>query len=268
MASKENNKTGCLVVAVVLALLAGGGFLLGKHYEALQRQIRREFEALPKFDDREAATHAAAELGTSYPVPPPTASVEKIKSAIEVGAKRAAEEKYPSAKLAKAISRIAAKYKTAKPGDQVSVFLMTTGRNVTGRFNGSFSDYRGRWVRIDLNQYRLLDIVEDQRYIFDAALASRLASFEISKTKNEFHKKKLEYFKTRQSALEKELYKQAGYANVSGKWRPIGKVVADKVNEARDKYRRRIERKKEEILAGNKFLGVFQMTPPEQNTDK
>ena len=30
MADKENNKTGCLAIAVGLALLAGGGFLLAQ----------------------------------------------------------------------------------------------------------------------------------------------------------------------------------------------------------------------------------------------
>jgi len=263
------NKSGCALLLITLALLlffGTGGWYVQKQYKTKQKSIQAELDAIEPFDEKTAQKNAADELGFPYPVPPPTMTPQEIRQKAEKEAMQAVKKAFKGIVYAKKQAEILKKYKTAKSGDTVTFMLGTTGKEITGVYNGFYTDAKGRYIKVDFHEYRLPDIMEDYLYLFVDGMAAKTANDKIRALKKAFEKQKKTFYKKKYETLLTEYYKKAGYSRKNGEWTKNIDIFNELLEKKRKQYEKDNEKLKKRIYEKNKLFGLIGVNLVEFNT--
>jgi len=180
MSRNKKNNLGCLFIGlilfVILSLIVGGVWFIKKEYKSKQDAIASAIAELPVFDEESTGKEIAAAEGYKYPVPAPSMTPSEIEDKSKDEATQLTKNTYPASKFAKQQSEIFQKYRQAKNGEKVLFLLNTTRKTVTGIYKGTFKDHKGRFIRVDFNEHRIPDILEDFHFLFIDGLATQKAT--------------------------------------------------------------------------------------------
>jgi len=269
MAARRSMLPGVLMVVVPLAVIAAGIWLVFKAYRNEQRLLDGELRALPAFNSvavrEQAAQTAAARLGIRLPPPPVTATPDAIRRKI-AGQLQAVSRKYfPPKALTDAVVAVSRKYTPVKPGQQVSVQTRTDRATITGKFKGRTTSDHSVFIQIDQHKIRLADVVEEYHYLFDAALAERLAAKEVAKAKDAFMNRRKALLQKLDNALSDKYFRAAGYLPEAGGWRPARDLHAALTDQLYREEEQRFARNRtdeiNQILSRHKLFGMRQVQP-------
>lgn len=265
----KNKKSGCgifILIMVVLILLGGAGIFVFESYKKQQEEIAKEINELPAFDQATAEKKIAEQLNLQLPVKTPTKTEAEIKEQAEKELKELSKKKVLSSILSIKTRSIIKNYRPAKEGDPVSFLLMTTGKTIRGTFKGAGADHKGKYIKVDLNKYRLYDIDEDQLYLFDAVLSQKRASSEIAGLKREFQEKRQKVIdKNREKILEK-IYLKSGYRQVDGEWKPNTVAFQEMLDKKEKEHKNSIKKDILAIYENNKLFAIIDVKLPEDES--
>ena len=260
MAKKD---TGCFILILILIpllLLAAGGWYAMKQYRKMQDKITAEIKAIPPFSQDTATKEAAEELKCSFPAKEPTMTLEQVAEAANKELKEIARKNVLLANFSLQTQDIIKKYRMAKEGDQVSFILNTTGKRVTGTYQGTFTDWKGKLVKVDQQKYRIYDIGLESHYYFDEVISKRRAAEEIAALKKNFDEKRQKVMTENKEKVLKKYYAEAGYTRHGDSWQPNTEVFADLLKQKENRYQQDRERTIKQIFEDNKLFGLITVT--------
>ena len=246
-----------VLIVLIGSILAGGAWFIKQQYKAKQETIKKAIAELPKFDEVAVSKEIAKEHGFPFPVPEPSMTDELILQQAKKETEELLNKKYSVSEFNKEQSKILKKYRVAKNGDQVSFILNTTGETITGVFKGAFKDYKGRYIKVGIHEYRLPDIMEDYRYLFDSAIASQTASNMLRALKNDFKLARHKFQEKTFREIKERLYKTSGYSKLGNKWISNREFLQNELEKRLKAYQKKIDIATKKIYEENKLFGVI-----------
>ena len=261
---------------IVLTLLAGGGLYTVKRYKKLQKKIASELNDLPSFDReavvKEAEKDAAEKLNTTIPVKKTSSTEEEIHEAVTQELKENARKHVSSSELSLKTNAIIKKYRFAKEGEKVTFLLNTTGKRITGIYEGIFSDWKGQLIKVDQKKYRIYDISLGNRHYFNKALSHKHASEEIAALKREFKEKRQNFIDDNKEKTVEKHYINAGSSNQGNLWKPNSEIYAELMTELlkekERKHKRTQKRQRQGIYEDNQLFGVIPVKLKEEEEEE
>ena len=257
----EKTSKGCMPVVVIVVILvsmfAAGTWYTKKQYKIKQAQIQQELVALPEFDEVAVGKEIAEENGLEYPVPESTMTSEAIVAQAKKEADHLTKKQFTLKVFSKKQSEILNKYRVAKNGDTVSFIMNTTGKTVTGPLRGIFKDHKGRFVKVGIHEYRLPDIMEDYLYLFDSAIASKMAGDKLRRLRKIFNDGKSKFRVNVQAKITEQLYKNSGYTRGSSSWVANTEFLKNELAKREQKNQKAIAIEKKKIYDQNKLFGLI-----------
>lgn len=252
--------TGCfilLLILIPLGLIAAGGWYSMQKYKKLQHKISTEISEIKPFDQEASSREAAKELKLSLPVQKPEMTKDQVLEATKKELKEIARKNVLTSNLSLKTKAIIKKYQMAKEGDKISFLLNTTGKRVTGTYQGTFSDWKGKLIKVDQQKYRVYDIGMESHYYFDEVISKRRAAEEIAALKKEFdEQRKNVMLENKNKVLEKH-YTSAGYRKQGNDWKPNNQVYSELIEQFEQKYKRDKEKTIKDIYENNKLFGLI-----------
>ena len=255
MSDKKSGKL--LLILVVLGLIVGGGLFVYKSYNGLKIKIKKEISEIEPFNSETVSVEIAKEMGVTLPIKKSPLPKATIKSDIKKELNKRAKESVSLSLLSLEIQSIIKKYSLAKVGEKVSFMLNTTGKRISGTYKGIFTDWKGKLIQVDYNKYRIYDIGEESRYMFNPVLAQKRASEEVEIARVEFKSKKKDVIKAIVEEVTKRHFEKGGYAMRDGKWQENIIVFNELLKEAEEKCEKEKERKIKNIYEDNKLFGII-----------
>jgi hypothetical protein len=253
-------KYGCLIlilITVPLLLIAAAGWYSFYSYKRLQKEIANKIKNIEPFNSEAASKQAADELNLTIPIKEPSISEDEIHKAANKELKQIARKKILSSNLSLKTKAIIKKYSVAKDGDQVSFMLNTTGKRISGTYKGTFTDWKGKLIKVDHNKYRIYDINTENRYYFDSTIAQKMATEKIATLKKEFNEKRKNVMINNKEKVLKKHYTANGYRQDSRSWKPNSEVYANLMKEKENKHIQGIYEK-------NKLFGIITVAIDEE----
>lgn len=268
MAKKD---TGCFIfilILIPLLLLAAGGWYSMKQYHKLQDKISSEIKAIEPFNRDNAEKEAAQELKLSLPVKEPSMTVEQITDAANKELKEIARKNVLLSNLSLKTQDIIKKYQIAKEGDQVSFILNTTGKRVTGTYQGTFTDWKGKLIKVDQQKYRIYDIGLESHYYFDEVISKRRAAEEIATIKKEFDEKRKKVMDDNKEKTLEKYYTAAFYSKDGNSWKPNTEIFAELLKQKENRDQQNREKTIKQIFEDNKLFGLISVTLEGEEKDE
>jgi hypothetical protein len=121
-----------------------------------------------------------------------------------------------------------------------------------------------KFVIVDLDKYPFNDISSDYYYLFDPALAARMASEKVKLAKNKFKKKKAAYYEATLRMIRTKLFDEYGYMRKDGVWTSYYDILNNQLANAKLDFKREIKKKKASIIDKNQLFGLIPLTPRNQ----
>lgn len=254
----SDKKSGKLLLTLIgLGLIAGGAWFSYNSYNGLKQKIEKDISEIEPFNSESVSVEIAKEMGVQWPIKKIPLPKKTIKSDIKKELNKRAKESVSLSLLSLEIQSIIKKYSLAKVGEKVSFMLNTTGKRISGTYKGIFTDWKGKLIQVDYNKYRIYDISEESRYMFNPVLAQQRASEEVEIARVEFKSKKKEVIKVIVEEVTKHHFEKGGYAMRDGKWQENIIVFNELLKEAEEKYEKDKKRKIKVIYEENQLFGLI-----------
>lgn len=255
MSDKKSGKL--LLTLIVLGFILGGAWFSYKSYHGLQQKIKEYISKIEPFNSESVSAEIAKEMGLTLPIKTTPLPKTTIKADIKKELNDTAKKSVSLSLLSLEIQSIIKKYSLAKVGEKVSFMLNTTGKRISGTYKGTFTDWKGKLIQVDYNKYRIYDIGEESRYMFNPVLAQKRASEEVEIARVEFKKKKKGVIEVIVAEVTKRHFEKGGYAMRDGKWQENIIVFNQLLEEAEEKYEKEKEKKIKVIYVDNKLFGII-----------
>lgn len=261
----KNKEAGCTIavitVIVLFSLFGAGGWFVNKEYKSTQETILSEIGELPVFNSESMGKDIAKQYGFKYPPEAPSMSPEEIESKAKKEAAVIAKKKFSPQAFAAKQAAIFKKYQKAKNGENVSFILNTSGKKINGTYQGTFSDHKGRYIKVEFREYRLPDILEDFHYRFDKAIAEKKAIEKRKEFEQSFQNNKKSFFIEQKELISTNLYKNNGYTKEIDTWIPNVDILSSELQKKKDS----LQKEKNKIIESNKLFGFIKVDLPEKN---
>ncbi len=242
-----------LVAAVVIYLI------VVKAYATQKEEMIRELSAIEDYDKDAALREVSKELDIPYPVLEPAMTPEQIEKTVKEEAKKEAEKVYADEAFNEKKWKIISENSEVKKGDKVSVSLNTA----KGKLEGVFKGFDGVYVNIDDMNYRIDDIADEQRHLFDPAVADKIINEKLSSLKDRFHKMKKEFAAQKCEELRMQYYPKNGYRkDGSDGWRPLKEIFDSAMAAKEREYARARKMKIHDIMMRHRLFGIFEIEVP------
>ncbi len=266
MAKKSaKNKSLAKFFGCVLLLFFAGIILLGSYgiylwyisqKENCKKKIVEEIATLKDFSARDAA----AEKSSVYPPEPPEKSLEQINLEIDQTIKDNVATLFPAGNLSLAKTEIMRKYRAAKKGERIIIQLNKSNDMLEGVYNGR----DGLSVIIGERRLKIIDIMDDYRYLFDEALADKIAGQKMELLDNEQKARTEAYVRAARIAEIEKRYPQAGYVKKEdGGWWHKSEMVEEYVSKKKNEHEAAREKSLKEIFSRNRIFGLIRISESE-----
>ena len=245
-----------IIAGIPLALIASGAYLVYKTHGKEKRSIIEEIANIEPFSLQEAEKDVADEMGLTIPVNPPSRSIKDIKKEISSKATEVSKEKFNPKVIAEKKMELVKKYDNAKVGDKVEFMLSITGKKISGNYYG----FDGVFVKVESDKFRINDIDEDYRYLFDKVLSGKITNAKMNEFSKNFNDSREAFRQETVLKLENELCPQAGYLKVqTGEWVSIKDVFLGKVEKMKKKYDDDRVKKIQDIFMRHRLFGIMRI---------
>ena len=272
MARKKKNNAGCIaagiIVIVLFSIVAGAVWFIKTEYKSKQDKISLELSELPVFDKEEVGKEIANVNGYQYPVSSPSMTPSEISSKSQKDAETLSRKNYPASSFARKQAEIFKKYRQAKKGEEVLFFLNTTRKNIKGIYKGTFSDHKGRFIKVDFNEYRLPDILEDFHFLFIDGIAEKKATDKRKELETQFKTDKNNFFQEQKKLITEKLYKDSGYTKLDGIWIPNLEIFTSKLEDKEMSFGKKLKKERNKIYELNKLLSFIKVEVPTEEESK
>ena len=175
------------MIAIPLVVLGAATLYVFKSYESQKALILKEFRELGEFDAVQAEKTAAEKLGVSLPIVPASEKPEEINKEIEKKLAELVREQFQTRQYSDKILEITKKFAPVKKGVKVE-FLLNRPNNSS--IKGTFEGTEGVFVIVDEKKYRVSDIMDEFRYLFDADIADKISRDKVYEFEKDYKEKK------------------------------------------------------------------------------
>ncbi len=245
-----------LIVVMPLAGIGGAVYFVMSAYSHQRSLIVKEISEIPPFDAEIAGRSLADEMKLPYPVQAPEKIKEDLAKEIDDAVSAMLQKNFNPKDLGAKKMEIFKKYSEAKPGDTVVILA----KNVKGEFSGKFYGFDGHLVKIGNMKFRVDDILEDYRYLFDAELADRISREKIAEFESSIQAAKKSAVETLRISLESDIYPKAGYLKPEyAEWISSKDFFDLKLKDEEEKHARERLEKVKEIEGRHKLFGLFRV---------
>ena len=252
----QKKKLLAIIIVLAIPLVAAYGiFRAYKEAEKTQIQnIKDELEKLPKFSPIEAA----AEKNWKYPPIPPKKTIEELNNIIKDEIDKQEKILFPKKELMYEKANVIKKYTPAKEGQYVEFQLNYSNDKVKGIFRGR----EGISIKIDDRKIKIIDVLEDYRYLFDEPMAEKLASEKCAELDKIWQEKIDNFKKEKEKELIEKYYTEEGFVKISeGLWKHHSDIVNEYIEKKEREFNEKNKAAKLEIFAKHKIFGIFPVSP-------
>ncbi len=253
-------RPGSRIVGKALALLITIAAIVAAAYVVLHlysraenvqaRLISEELSSLKDFSE----TAAAAEKGWSYPPVPPSRTVEQINKYINDSIDEQVKTLFPKKDITLAKTDIIRKYRPAREGERIEFQLNHSNDKIQGVFRGR----EGLSIKIDDRRIKIIDVLDEHRYLFDQPLAEKMARDKCGELDGEWQAKVDEFKDRTEKDLVEKVFPAEGYVKISqGLWRHQSDLVKEYVERRRKEFSAERLKAEDDIFARHKVFGLF-----------
>lgn len=243
-----------IIFIVAIAIPAGaiyGLWTMFKRAEAVQiKKISEELSALPDFSPSETA----AEKDWVYPPQKPSKSLEEIIKTINDEIDHEVKKFFPKKDLMREKAEIIKKYRPVREGENIEIQL-NYGK---GKIRGIFRGREGLTIKIDDRKFKIMDVLEDYRFLFDQPLAEKLASEKCAEFDRIWSIKVDDFKRKKEKELVNKYYPAEGYVKISeGQWKHQSEIIEEYIEKKKKEFISKRAEQEREIFAKNKIWGIF-----------
>jgi len=242
------------MIAIPIVVLGAVTLYVIESYNGQKALMLKELSELGEFDPVQAEKTAAEKLGVSLPVAPSSKKPDEINKEIEKKIAELVREQFQTRPYSDKIIEITKKFNPVKKGDKVEFLL---NRPNSPSIKGTFEGTEGVFVIVDETKYRVSDIMDEFRYLFDADIADKISRDKVYEFEKDYKEKKKKFADGNKIKIENELYTKYGYLKTDDGWTHAETLIKSAVDAGKKSFSAEKDQKKRQIYEKHRLFGIF-----------
>ena len=182
--------------------------------------------------------------GLELPVPKPDKTIKEVEETIAERVEQQAYEKYPRTKVNEFTMEAREKYQTADIGEVITLRFKDDRKPVEGHLR-AINEYT---VTVERQDFHFRELTEETLALFFEARTNKLRNEYIDRKLKEWNEQREEYREGIVEDVTKQVYREAGYRKIGGRWISEKDFFEQKLAERREELRKRLQPKLQQAV--------------------
>jgi len=205
-----------------------------QRFELIQVEVASELEStLDALVNRE---RLAERYGFEYPVQPPQAEIKDVKASVDRKAAMKAREQFPDTKKAEFEAEAQEHFAPVRPGTKITVRYKDDREPYTGHLR----EINRFHIVVEQRQIHKSELARETLARLDKELSMKMQKAYVDKKMAEWEEARAAHQREIEDEVAREVFNDAGYIKVKGKWVPKKQFFEHLVTQRRDFLRKRL----------------------------